>query len=202
MLFWNRKQGTATKVEEIKKAEIIIPTADIVRSANLEYVDLLDRELNEDEEHLQRYLYTLERNKVDDTSTIDVGFITKARKKGFKLLVKPNVVQQFTYAAIVYSTNDETVHKNNTDVVYIGDIPDFALDKIIDAQNAGLYPITIHSNQELPVKYEKYVYRDPVLIGWNSNPKIVRHNYEWICTGHYVTVGCVIAMWGNEGQPL
>ncbi len=208
-MFGRKKQIVAVKVQEEKKPEIILPTVDIVKSAGLEYLDLLDRQLTEDEEHLHKYLYTLERNKVDDTGTIDVYFIERARKKGFKLFVKPDVVKQFMYAATVYATTTiPVVHAkpdpyNYKSVIYVGDIPDFALDKIIDAQNAkiGQY-ISIHSNQELPVKYEKYTYRDPVIIAWNSNPEIMRRDYEWLYSKKDVTVGCVIAMWGEEGQPL
>lgn len=204
-MFGRKPKETVTRNREADK--VVVPTVDIIRLSKPSYMQLLDRELDEDERHLERYLRVLGRQTVDSTKFLDIYFIKGSKKAGFNLFVKPDVVQQFKYAALVCGNGVSLIppvrKDHSSSVLYVGDIPDFALDRIATAQNKGIARyITIHSNQELPVIYEKYVYRDPVLISWDVNPRIERQSGKWQCTNNDLSVGVVIAMWGDEGQPL
>jgi hypothetical protein len=200
-----RPVAVQTQVIDLPKEVQETPahTVDIIHNSKVSYIDLLDRELTKGEEHLKKYLYTLERKGQDDISPLDMDFITRARKAGFTLFVRPDVIAQFRYAAIIYSIHSHQVNDGENDIIYVGDIPDFALDRILEAQNKKLRStITIHSNQELAVKYEPYIYRDPVVIAWNYAADIRKEKGIWQCTNKNTNAGCVIAMWGEDGQPL
>jgi hypothetical protein len=80
---------------------------------------------------------------------------------GFRAFIKSDWINNFKYHAQVYS------HSNSSllDTVYVGDIPEFVLDKALIAKECGLKFITIHSNYPLPTEF---IHCDPVLIGWNN----------------------------------
>jgi hypothetical protein len=205
-----KKQLVATSIDVVKEAERVtkafIPTVDIINNSKVSYIDLLDRELTTEEAHLKKYLYTLERKSQNDITALDMNFISKCRKADFNLFVRPDCIGQFENAAVVYTIyGSSQVSKDDglTDIHYVGDIPDFALNKIIDAQNKNIaHCLTIHSNQELAVKYEPFIYRDPVIISWNTAPYIKKHKGIWECDTKNVNIGVVIAMWQDDGQPL
>ena len=60
---------------------------------------------------------------------------------------------------------------------YVGDIPDFAIDRIEIAIKLGMSYITIHS----PQPFERH--DDPVLVGWFDSP---------------LTAGIILAIWDSD----
>ena len=109
-------------------------------------------------------------------------------KAGFHFYITARNLNRFKYFAIV---RDKYFAPN-----YIGDIPDFAIDRANLAISLGIEEITIHSNQPLAVEYQK---GDPVIVGWLRKPDnevdngFTRLRYEnW--------EGVVLAVWDNNKE--
>lgn len=78
--------------------------------------------------------------------------------------------------------------------------------------------ITIHSNQKLPLKIINpennfnlsnlhrtflAILTDPVVIAWVKSPSIVISAFTGKLAGLVPSsAGCVLAIWGNNGEPL
>jgi hypothetical protein len=218
-MFWSKKKDSSQSVVQVAESVIekyrVTPmhTVDIINASKINYVDLLDKDRTPEEEHLRKYLHTLKRREAEDNKAeFDVRFIDWAKKAGFNLFVSPDVVSQFKYAALVCdlsSPRDSYVIDGGREVIYVGDIPDFALDRIKKAHEATCETLfTIHSNQELPVKYQAFVYRDPVIILWNTNSRVSIEKKKGVWKGscdssfHTLDIGCVVAMWQDDGEPL
>ena len=127
---------------------------------------------------------------------------------GFPLIVSlGQLVSQFKYAASV--TGNYCSHKNSI-IRYAGDIPDFALDRFEKARAVDIAvrhgPSTIHSNMPLPVRAERLIQIDPVLVLWHWH---AGSNGNWLdVTGEAVykkggwsnTLGVVVAMWDMDKE--
>lgn len=95
---------------------------------------------------------------------------------GFIWMVNASFVNRFHYHAAVgpdIQWHDCRIFvkqgRLKRSIVYAGDIPDFALDRIEQVTKIGISNFTIHSMQPLPVNF---VLTDPVLIGWPAMPYI------------------------------
>ncbi len=82
-------------------------------------------------------------------------------------------------------------------VRYVGDLPDFALDRAELALSLGIEMITLHSMLPLPIKR---VHIDPVMIGWLQHPAFFMHvdNRPHSCNDS--AEGVVLAIWNNEKE--
>ncbi len=115
-----------------------------------------------------------ERMKLD---LLDAGFYFYIGKK----------IKQFKYYAIVRSRKFESN--------YIGDIPDFALDRAELALSIGVKEITIHSMQPLPVTRKS---TDPIMVGWMRDlPNSISNEY---CYDSDAIEGVVLAAWDMEKE--
>ncbi len=77
----------------------------------------------------------------------------------FRWYVTAESLNKFKHFAVVRSVQG---YRN-----YIGDIPDFAIERAEFAISLGIKEITIHSMQPLPVSR---VSTDPVMVGWLRIP--------------------------------
>jgi hypothetical protein len=207
------KKKVINAVEEAEKViETKIPaTPELIKSRVIPYVQLLEKERTEGDEHTKKYLQILERDSTENHRKLDIDFIDAVKKEGFNLLVPVSAIEDFKYCALVYTYHDisgitHVTADGANNVLYIGDVPDFALDRIHKLREIRKDQfITIHSNVELPVKYEAHNFRDPVIIAWNDTAPFGKRKNKW-CVEDYrhtdISVGCVVAMWGDDGQPL
>jgi hypothetical protein len=129
--------------------------------------------------------------------------LQELRAAGFVWLVGANFIRRFPYHAALgpdMQWHDHRVfirqRRIRKALLYQGDIPEFALDRVEKAQNLGISNFTIHSMLPLPVKF---ILTDPVLIGWPAMPsiEIIRYgkpNQKLSFTIEDIT-GIVIAIW-------
>ena len=105
----------------------------------------------------------------------------------FRWYVTARNLNLFKYFAVVRTVQGE---RN-----YIGDIPNFAIERAELAISLGIKEITIHSMQPLPVSR---VDTDPVMVGWLYIPQKAADNFTY---GHYGNwEGVVLAVWDNERE--
>ena len=127
---------------------------------------------------------------------------------GFPLVVSlEQLVSQFKYTASV--TGTYCLHRNSV-IRYAGDIPDFALDRLEQARAVDVAvsrgPSTIHSNMPLPVRAERLIQIDPVLVLWhwhagsNGNWLDVTKEAVYKKGGWSNTLGVVVAMWDMDKE--
>lgn len=122
--------------------------------------------------------------------------------KGIRLVVKTSDVVKFKYHALLWAdtkasggTIRETQYGH---IQYIGDLPNFALDRIEVARQNGLVFGTIHSNFPLPTEFISAKKTDPVVIGWCEFPDICINRD--IVTSFREILGVVIAMWDMDKE--
>lgn len=208
-MFWKKKNHKSVVQEVEAIAESFIPTVDIINASKVNYVSVMEGNSTIENEHLKKYLRILERNSPEDGRPFNVSFVEGAKKAGFNLFVNPDVVAGFKYAALVVEEGHmklSHVIDGIREVFYTGDIPEFALERIEKAKKFEGDTFTIHSNQELTVRYEPFIYRDPVIIKWDNSICVEKEKGVWVCNpytqSHPICVGCVVAMWQDDGQPL
>ena len=174
-----------------KKATVVVPVSTI------QVVRKCITKLNPPTAHTVRYSQVLGR-------CLPSGFEPERQKTlteaGFCWMVVENFASRFQYCAEVKNPStfgDPMVVEDGKSVVYVGDIPDFALDRIMAAEQVGLKYFTIHSNSPLPVRYMTIC--DPVLVGWTSRPYFGRSRVGWE-SQHAWAGGVVIAVWDNDRE--
>ncbi len=86
----------------------------------------------------------------------------------------------------------------NGEIVFAGTIPEIGLDRILEAQKAGIRFFTIHSNYELPFGY---VGSDPVAIGWFINPRFAWRSGE-LRDYDRTALGFINFMWDIDDKEL
>lgn len=153
------------------------------------------------EEKLTRMARVLGRNDY-------LGPETSMVAKGFHFTVsRTKLLAAFQYAAALSWGRQDPQQLvdygagSDVAIVYRGDIPDFALDRIEEAQQVGIEMFTMHSNEPLPV-ITVLAKVDPVVIGWTDcpfihlDPKTNRvDDYDKI-----ESTGFVIAMWDIDKE--
>ena len=80
---------------------------------------------------------------------------------------------------------------------YVGDIPDFALERAELALRLGIRNITLHSMNPLPVTR---VHIDPVMVGWIQDAAIHTDKDGEFFTYWPKNEGVVLAIWDNEKE--
>ena len=138
-------------------------------------------DMTECREHTRRLLdlkceNTWERLKLD---LIDAGFLW---------YVEARDLNKFNFLAVVRATQARAD--------YIGDIPDFALERAEAAISLGIREITIHSNEELPIDR---THTDPVMVGWKVCPAISQSR-RFVDANLDSWEGVVIAVWDNDKE--
>jgi len=172
--------------------------------------------VNPRQEHLNR----LQNLYNDDRQFIENGYLELSSnllslQEEFGILVPAIILTAFKYHGVIRSNAEKgVITTKGQQVVYTGDIPDFAIERIGKAIASGLPYITIHSNQRLPVKLNSpsisTSFRvflssllDPVVMGWLKSPQIVLGAFSGKIKGlNAADIGVVIAMWADDGQPL
>lgn len=136
------------------------------------------------------YLSVLEASTKPD----ELGYL---RQKGYTWFVGQQFVSRFKYTASM--RNQSIVRVGNSYVLYRGDVPDFALNRIVEAQQDDFHFLTVHSNRPLPVKKIQMIRLDPVVVAWKRNPDIRYHTFRgWKMHGD--TWGVVIAVWDMDTE--
>jgi hypothetical protein len=134
--------------------------------------------------------------------------LEELRTAGFVWLVGADFIRQFPYHATLgqdIQWHDHRVFikqgRLRKALVYQGDVPEFALDRVEKAQNLGISDFTIHSMLPLPVKF---ILTDPVLVGWPAMPMIEVIRYGKTGQKLNFTVkditGVVIAVWDSNHE--
>lgn len=164
------------------------PTAEVGSERTLETLrNLVKGTPGVSEEYLDRLAQVLGRSDYRDS------FAARMAAAGFHWTITvENILKGFRYAAALSGErfqNDlvtKIVDRGNRatiTIMFTGFVPAFALDKIMQAQNAGVTCFTIHSNEPLPVE-EVLVQNDPVVIGWQSGPHIVTKDGKKFSVGN------------------
>jgi len=86
------------------------------------------------------------------------------------------------------------------EVLYKGNIPDFAADRIEKASKVGMTMLTIHSNDRLPMSVFGSV--NAVIVGWSVHPCIhIDPNTRKVIIVDRIfdTTGVVVAAWNIGG---
>lgn len=149
-------------------------------------------------EHLQKLERITQRGVLGGLANINIKNLELA---GFHWIVPIATIEKFQYHASVLAPQDNLrcpVWLGATSIVYAGDIPDFALDRIKVAKCLDFKYFTIHSNEVLPVEEIQLTPIDPVIIAWATNPKI-----RLFPTGITHTpnlFGTVVAVWNANNE--
>ena len=192
-------------LEIIQKAAMpSVPNLEVVRKAAMPINRLIGGEL----EHLVRIEKATGKEFLFG---LTLGMIDALNKNGFRLFVKADSIIKFKYHASLwaeprqdgvidsYGTIYRAGHRDDYEVgviQYVGDIPDFSLDRIEVARPLGLRFGSIHSNQALPVDFSRLT--DPVIIGWCRSPEIYLR--EGRVAHFHDTIGVVVAMWDMDKE--
>lgn len=180
---------------KVQEPEPVMSVAEIIATEErpvVEYRDLI---------HLKRLL---ELNPNNLAAKLEV-WKTSMKNEGFTWLVERPFIQRFGHAAVV--TGEVGVYRSNwyNKVLYAGDIPDFALDRIDSAKKHSPF-ITIHSNEALSIR--EVILTDPIVIAWNDNPLIIFRDDRqeigsWANSDGYresLIRGFVIAAWDLDKE--
>lgn len=184
-----------SRFERSKISKIAIP--DLVKKDGKKFNEDLYNEI----EHISRL------SKITGLSYgkyLEISIIDKLQSNGFIWFVDKTFVQKFEYAAALTKRNgNKGAVRENEDsfniinVQYVGDIPNWVLDRVESAMECGMDTITIHSHYPLPVKFEK-VTVDPVAIAWKGNPNIIKNNKGIYNMNN--SQGVVIAIWQGDNE--
>lgn len=139
---------------------------------------------------------------------IPPGMLQKLYNAGFIWVIDTDFIRRFRYHAAVGADlqwHDHRVFikqgRLREAVVYMGDIPDFALERIEIVKRIGINNFTIHSMLPLPVSF---ILTDPVLVGWLALPSIEIRNYGKHTQELNFSVadisGIVIAAWDTDHE--
>lgn len=122
----------------------------------------------------------------------------------FRFFVPMDIVTRFKYHASVCSPIGSMVMQGgitSNAIVYAGDIPDTALDRMIKVKELGIRFITVHSMQPFPIQL---VQCDPVAIGWYEPMWIFKDGKETILRLLYnysgTLEGVIVAIWDGQKE--
>lgn len=122
-------------------------------------------------------------------------------KAGFTLTVDTNIIRRFKYAASIHGR--PCVIQGGDAILYRGDIPDFAIDRIaqiIDIHHSDV-KVSIHSNLPLPIRLESaYVKIDPVVIAWIDHSITIHRRVFGGFKADRETLGVIVAMWDMDKE--
>jgi len=131
--------------------------------------------------------------------------------KNILWVVDQNFIEKFRHAACIGrgvdfepSEHEEYPLSNPIRTVrYVGDLPDFVMDRMQTARECGLRFFTIHSAQPLPIS-EAFEKVDPVMVGWYNDPGIIFMNNFWEQRRFHhmdpTAQGVVIAIWDRDKE--
>lgn len=130
-----------------------------------------------------------------------IQLLNQLERIGAVWLVDRNFVSRFNYAASIgpgiYST-EHCVIKNNSMIVYVGDIPEVILDKALLIKRMGINYFSVHSQYPFPIEEFELPKVDPVMIAWPEQPWIHRRGTCWDCSEN--VLGIVVGIWDGEKE--
>lgn len=152
-------------------------------------------------------------DKVGPHHTIDL------EKHGFYWTVNSSFVTKFQYHAVLTTSHQHTIfrsykksffaNKSREQFFYVGDIPDGAIDRIMEIKKCGFEKsLTIHSNEFLPIVKQEIPQEikkvDPVVLAWNDEPFIrTGVGGKGVLSYNENAVAVVVAVWNyDEEFPL
>lgn len=115
---------------------------------------------------------------------------------GFVWFVKAVDILKFKFHVNIRGTGIK-YYSSGHSIRYVGDMPDFAIERAKTALNLGIKDITLHSMEELPVTR---VHIDPVMVGWIDEPKFHTDEFGELFTYRPMNEGVVLAIWNNERE--
>lgn len=198
MNIFKRHQRNAQQEVVDKLVQPVKSTATLVKELGYQLTDT----------HIQRleHLKKLRQVTGSYSRALSAEALQKYVDAGFRWFVGADFVRQFRYHAEVFSASAwnflsvvEQIEKGRFSgrrVIYVGDIPDFALDNLLKVKELGLACATIHSMQPMPVEL---VLTDPVVIGWMTNPHITV-SPDIVSFLFPDATGIVLAMWDGEKE--
>lgn len=149
--------------------------------------------------HLQRLSALLG----DETYIQQYGFKSRMSQVGFMCFVKPALILSFHAHAIVgwcRFKHDCVAGFRQSRIVYQGEIPDFALDRLETAIATGAENFTIHSMQPFPVGAIKLMPLDPILVGWSTNPHLYISANGDMTIDDTSAQAVILAIWDKEKE--
>ena len=157
-MFW-RGRGN-TEVASAEGAESAAQTVEIVRQARIA-----------GDGALKHWAALAE---VTGRLGIEMAVAKKLVAAGCPWFVGHDFVDRFKYVAALRGNGnvDPVVFwasRNQGEILYVGDVPQFALERAQVVLQCGIRYLTVHSAQPLPMTP---VVTDPVLLGWVQNPRI------------------------------
>lgn len=171
-----------------------------------EYTDKLSPVITEQERHNGEVAKILGI----DYANMPIQMRQKLYDKNMVWAIDERFVKKFKYVAGISSEvyYEPFEHKDYpfthpmSVIKYVGDIPNFAIDRIRIAKDCGLKYFTIHSCKPLPIE-EIFQQVDPVLVGWWSNPKIILEDTflgKRFSEMDKVATGVIVAIWDMEKE--
>jgi len=162
------------------------------------------------DEYLQKIIHLERLSKLTGRTGltgVDSKLYNRIKDAGFFWLINHKFIEKFQYAATLRPlnviTDNMAVREKSRQglslagIKYIGDVPDFILDKAELALSLGLTHITVHSHQPMPTELV-VPKEDPVAIAWPSNPSIIEIRGRFSCSKE--NVGIVIGIWEGENE--
>ena len=129
--------------------------------------------------------------------------LVEAAKMGFIWTVGYSFVSRLPFAATLYDWRSQwggnvVETESGRDVIYSGDIPDFALHNIERAKRLHIVAFTIHSFLPLPISHGNV---DPIVLGWFGYPFIrVDSGRRFARMGGIEENAIVVAVWNNADE--
>ena len=142
-------------------------------------------------QHTLRLLSLLEK-----TYTSIERWKLQLAEQGFVWIITTKYILNLKYHVNIRGSGIK-YYSDTQAIRYVGDIPDFALNRAESAIRLGIEVITLHSMNPLPVER---IHIDPVMVGWIQDPKIHTDISGRFFSYDMKAEGIVLAIWDNEKE--
>ena len=193
-------------MQEVAGIKAIPSTVEIARSNLINEIPLVTVS-----DHIRNLAqYNSEASALVETEEVTKQLIVKRQffiDNGFNYIVSPKIISSFKFHAGV-KQGIRISRDNRTSVSYVGDIPEFAIERLNKFDKLFAYDwrvrmftpeyiLTIHSNQEMPIKI---IPIDPILIGWvKARSYFFQERLDQIQNAQDI-LGIVIGVWDNDKE--
>ena len=198
----NLFKKNATLVQEVAEIKVIPSTVEIARNNLVNEIPIVAVS-----DHIRNLAqYNSEARALVESGETAKCLIEKRQffiDNGFNYIVLPKIISSFKYHAGI-KQGIQINRDDHTRVSYVGDIPEFAIERLNKFDKlwrarlmCSEYLLTIHSNQEMPIKIMPI---DPILIGWVKARSCFYNERLYDIQNTKDVLGVVIGVWDNDKE--